>query len=199
MCQFLQSIMGDFETSLVYGGGTQRVFPKSPSPSRETIKRRLQTGKDVRGISKIPIANTFSELAEMDFVDYGDFAAFLHIQDTFPRSPVIISIGAKKKEEQTDEMVRGDAISNWKAVYGAPGIIVADRDSRFTGVILHEFCTYRNIVSQAVIPGHHQSLGRRNVDTDISGRSLIIWLEIRHRIVRGAKNGWDLRQWRRCA
>ena len=33
--------------------------------------------------AKIPIANTFSELVEMDFADYGDFASFLRIQDTF--------------------------------------------------------------------------------------------------------------------
>ena len=41
-------------------------------------------------VSKIPIANTFNELVEMDFVDYGDRATFLHIQDTFSRFPVVI-------------------------------------------------------------------------------------------------------------
>ena len=34
-------------------------------------------------VAKIPISNTFSELVEMDFVDYGGHATFLHIQDTF--------------------------------------------------------------------------------------------------------------------
>ena len=39
------------------------------------------------GVAKIPIANTFNELVEMDFVDYGGYATFLHIQDTFSRFP----------------------------------------------------------------------------------------------------------------
>ena len=36
-------------------------------------------------VAKIPISNTFNELVEMDFVDYGDHATFLHIQGTFSR------------------------------------------------------------------------------------------------------------------
>ena len=38
-------------------------------------------------VEKIPIANTVNELVEMDFGDYGDYAAFLHIRDTFRDSP----------------------------------------------------------------------------------------------------------------
>ena len=34
-------------------------------------------------VAKTPIANTFGELVEMDFVDYGDHATFLHIQGAF--------------------------------------------------------------------------------------------------------------------
>ena len=34
-------------------------------------------------VAKIPIANTFNELVEMDFVNYGYYAAFLHIQGAF--------------------------------------------------------------------------------------------------------------------
>ena len=51
------------------------------------------TGNDKRAISKqermfgtvakIPIGNTFIELVEMDFVNYGDFATFLRIRNTF--------------------------------------------------------------------------------------------------------------------
>ena len=37
------------------------------------------------GVAKIPISNTFSELVEMDFSDYGDSATFLRIRDTFSR------------------------------------------------------------------------------------------------------------------
>ena len=50
-------------------------------------------------------------------------------------------------------------ISNCPAVFGAPGIAVAGKDSRFTGGISQEFRTNLNIVSQTVVPGHHQSLG----------------------------------------
>ena len=38
-----------------------------------------------RGVAKIPIANTFNVLVEMDFVDYGDLVTFLNIRDTFSR------------------------------------------------------------------------------------------------------------------
>ena len=41
-------------------------------------------------VAKIPIANKFGELVEMDFVDYGGYATFLHIQDTFSRFTAII-------------------------------------------------------------------------------------------------------------
>ena len=69
----------------------------------------------------------------MDFPDYGDFATFLRILDTFSRFSAIIFTGANKKEEQAAEMVREKAIENWSAVFGAPGIIVVDKDSRLTG------------------------------------------------------------------
>ena len=47
-------------------------------------------------VSKIPISSAFNELVEMGFVDYGDYAAFLHIQDTFSRFSVGVFTGAKK-------------------------------------------------------------------------------------------------------
>ena len=84
-------------------------------------------------LAKIPIANTFSELSEMDFADYGDLATFLHIQATFSRFSAIVFLGTKKVEEQTAETVRGIMISNWLAVFGAPGIMVVDKDSGFIG------------------------------------------------------------------
>ena len=57
-------------------------------------------------VAKIPIADTFSELVEMDFADYGDFAALLRIQGALSRFSVIAFIGAKRQEGQTSEMVR---------------------------------------------------------------------------------------------
>ena len=50
-------------------------------------------------MAKIPIANTFSELTEMDFVDYGDYGAFLHIQDTLRRFPVIICWAQRRRRK----------------------------------------------------------------------------------------------------
>ena len=43
----------------------------------------------------------------MGFVDYGGFAAFLHIKDAFSRFAAITFTGTKKKEDQTEDMVRG--------------------------------------------------------------------------------------------
>ena len=57
------------------------------------------------------------------------------------------------------QTVRGKAILNWSAVFGADEIIDADKDSRFSGGISQEFRTSRNIALQTVIPGHRQSLG----------------------------------------
>ena len=90
-------------------------------------------------VAKIPIANTFSELVEMAFLDYGDLGTFLRIQDTFPRFSAIVFMGAKKQEEQTPEMVRGNAISNWLSAFGAPEIMATDEDSMFIGGVLRNF------------------------------------------------------------
>ena len=95
----------------------------------------------------------------MDFVDYGGCATFLHIQDTSSRFSVAILLGTKKREEQTAEMAREAVISNWLAVFGAPDILIVDKDERSIGNIFQDFCTSRNITLQTVIPGHHQSLG----------------------------------------
>ena len=90
-------------------------------------------------------------------------------------------------------MVRGIAISNWLAVFGTPEIMVAAKDARFIGNVFHEFRTTRNIVLQAVMPGHRQSLGatgrrhgmfRSIIDHAIGNKS---------RIVRVGKNGKNLR------
>ena len=97
-------------------------------------------------VAKIPIASTFNELVEMDFGDYGDHATFLHIRDTFSRFSVVIFLGTKKREEQTAEMVRETVISNWLAVFGAPDILVVDKDKRFVGKIFQDFCTHTAIL-----------------------------------------------------
>ena len=69
----------------------------------------------------------------------------------------------KKKEDQTEEMVRESAIPNGLAVFGAPGIMATDKDSIFIWNVFVEFRTARNIVPQSVIQGHHQSLGATEI------------------------------------
>ena len=47
-------------------------------------------------VSKIPIATAFSELVEIEFADYGDYAAFLHIQGAFRAFPYYrLCVGGK--------------------------------------------------------------------------------------------------------
>ena len=55
-----------------------RKWQKKDDPKQERMFGRF---------SKMPIANKFRELVEMDFVDYGDYAAFLHIRYTFRDFP----------------------------------------------------------------------------------------------------------------
>ena len=110
-------------------------------------------------VAKIIISNTFSELVEMDFVDYGDRAAF----STRSRHILAISrIGIYRGFEKgwrNAEMARGKVISNWSAAFWAPEIIAVDKAPMPIGEVFQDFCTSRNIVLQSVIPGRHQSLG----------------------------------------
>ena len=53
----------------------------------------------------------------MDFVDYGDFATFLHIQDTF-RVFRLSFFRNEEKEEQTSEMVKESIIPERIAFLG---------------------------------------------------------------------------------
>ena len=43
-------------------------------------------------------------------------------------------LGAKKKEEQTAEMVKSSTISDRIAIFGTPEILMAGKDSRFIGI-----------------------------------------------------------------
>ena len=51
----------------------------------------------------------------------------------FPTSLGHHFYGGEKKVEQTPEMVRAEAISNWRAVFAPPEIIDVYEDSRFVG------------------------------------------------------------------
>ena len=71
---------------------------KRPKDVSGNDKRAISNRKECLGwLRKMPIANTFNELVEMDFVDYGDFATVLQIRGTFPRLSAIIFTGAKRK------------------------------------------------------------------------------------------------------
>ena len=85
-------------------------------------KRRVQSKRMFPRVAKIPTSNTISELVEMDFVDYGDYAAFLHIRGTFRDSPYRY-FRAKKKGDRTAETVRGEAISHRLSVFAYPDFL----------------------------------------------------------------------------
>ena len=72
----------------------------------------------LEGGPKFQLLTHLANLAEMDSAYYGDYAAFLHIQETISRFSVGVFTGAKKKDGQTAEMARESAISQWLAVFG---------------------------------------------------------------------------------
>ena len=84
-------------------------------------------------VAEIPIANTFSGLAEMDIVDYEHYAEILRIQDTFSRFSVVAYTG--RKEKGWANSGNGLRIDDFPRVSGvwAPGIIEADKDMVFIG------------------------------------------------------------------
>ena len=94
--------------------------------------------KECLGVAKILIANTFDELVEMDFVDYGDYATFFAHSIYFCAFLCHYFLGAKKKEEQTAEMAKESAISERISFFATPGIMgimMVGKDSRFIGGI----------------------------------------------------------------
>ena len=89
---------------------------------------------------------------------------FLHIQGDFLPS----FYGNKEKGSAIGRNGPGGVIPNWLSVFGAPEIIVVDREPMPIEEVFHDFCTSRNIALQAVIPGHRQSSGGPlSVDADI--------------------------------
>ena len=150
--------MGNNEASFVYSK-TPKIFSEIKELADDGKKDEFKQERMFGRVAKIPISNTFNEQVGMGFAECGDYATFLHIQDTFSRFAVIIFPGAKKKGEQTAEMVKGSAISYRVAIFGTPEILTAGKDSRFIGKFPRDFSPSRNIILQTAIPGHHQSLG----------------------------------------
>ena len=71
---------------------------------------------------------------------------------------VAVCMGEMTKGGQTAEMGLDAALSHRLAAFGAHGIIVVGKDSRFDGGIFQGLRTSHNIALQAVIPGRHRSL-----------------------------------------
>ena len=91
--------MANAETSFVYDKNPKKYLGKIKELAgneKDEFEQERMFGR----VAKIPISNTFRELAEMDFVNYGDYATFLHIQDTFSRFPVIIFQRTKKMKSK---------------------------------------------------------------------------------------------------
>ena len=85
-----------------YGSQKYRRERQNGDSKHETMFARL---------SEIPISDTFNELVEMDFVEYG-ICRFLQIRDIVSRSAPSF-YGWKEKGGQTAEMARWKVVSNF--------------------------------------------------------------------------------------
>ena len=146
----------DLGVDAVLSQTTRKIYGNFHKPSRQTLKRHflLWNSQEIVSVSrnysrkgekeyskqermfgmvaKIPIANTFNELVEMDFVDYGDYSAFLRIQDTFFAILRSSIYGGKEKDKNGG---RGPRSGDFALVIGvwAPGVIVVGEDMGFIG------------------------------------------------------------------
>ena len=110
-------------------------------------------------VAQIPISKNHNGLAEMDFVNYGDEATFLHLQGACPKYYTISFTGDKKKKDQTADKAARAVLANWISLFGTPGTILAAKASRFIGSWFSRFRNGRNITLHTVIPGRRQSSG----------------------------------------
>ena len=81
-------------------------------------------------------------------------------------------------------------ISDRVAIFGAPGILMIDKDPGFIGGTFQEFHSARNIISQKEIPGNHQSLGA------IAGRRRLFRTIIDHVVVVSGPNNLTNKEWK---
>ena len=107
-----------------------------------------------RRVSKMHISKTFNDLAEMDFVDYGDGGVLFWIYNTISRYYYTITfIGAKKKKGPPSDKSAQSVLTNLISFGRTPDIILGDKDSRCVGPDFHRFCIGKNITLQTVIRG----------------------------------------------
>ena len=67
------------------------------------------------------------EFSGLVFVDGGEGAPFLHIQDTFQMSTSITLIGTKKEKAQTAGKAARDVLELWIGFFGTPDKILANK------------------------------------------------------------------------
>ena len=122
--------MEDVEAPFISGGGPGEggLFRHLKILSGDGKKDEFKQERTFGRAATIPIANTINELVEMDFVECGDYSAFLYMQDAFSLFSVVVRIGSKKKGERTSEMVLETVISHWLAAFGALGIFIVGGD-----------------------------------------------------------------------
>ena len=82
--------MTSAKTSSFFGKNSEKLFKKIKELGDNDKKDEFKQERMFGRVATIPMANTFTELAEMNFADYGDHATLLHIQDTLSRFPAII-------------------------------------------------------------------------------------------------------------
>ena len=64
----------------------------------------------------------------IECVDIGGHANFPHIEDNSSQFSTIVFTGSKKKEENTDEIIRDTMLANWIGIFWKTAIIITDND-----------------------------------------------------------------------
>ena len=110
--------MANFETSLIYGESKEDI--EGSHTFHKATKGLFLNRRGCLGSREIHIANTFNEIVEMDFADYGDFSAFLQIQDTFSRfSEIILRRGEEERRTNIGNGARQGDFDLVSGVWGA--------------------------------------------------------------------------------
>ena len=115
--------MENAKTPSIFGKNSEKLFKEIKELAGSDKKGDFKQERMFGRVAKIPIANNFNELAEMDFVDYGGQATFLHIRDTCSRFPAITFTGNKEKGRTNGRNGERNVISEWISFFfGTPEI-----------------------------------------------------------------------------
>ena len=89
--------IGKLRNTISYGKIPKKLLRGLKNIDSNGKKGNSKQERMFGAVSKIPIANAFNELVEMDCVDYGDYVTFLHIHDTLSRFSVVVFTGPRKR------------------------------------------------------------------------------------------------------